>query len=126
MSSDEDAIRNLLGRHAQLTDDGDVGARVSLYLDDGAFEMGGRRSSGHAELRTAFTETAARLKNGKHMTANMVIAVESDRATVQTDWTYMRVSTDGVEATAVGRYFDTLEKLRGMWLIRERRVVVAV
>jgi 3-phenylpropionate/cinnamic acid dioxygenase small subunit len=122
MSTDEEMIRNLLGRHAQLTDDGEVAERVKLYLDDGVFQMGDRRSTGHQEIEAAFSVSAG-VKGGKHITANMVIDVRSEKASVQTDFTFLRATAEGVVIVAVGRYYDSLEKHQGGWMIRERRIV---
>jgi uncharacterized protein (TIGR02246 family) len=123
MSTDEEAIRGLLGKLAQLTDDGDVDERVKLYLDDGTFEMGGRRASGRDEIAAAFAATAANAQGGKHITANTVIELQEDKADVRTDWVYFRGMADGVVPAAIGRYYDKLEKKSGGWLIRERRIV---
>jgi 3-phenylpropionate/cinnamic acid dioxygenase small subunit len=123
MSTDEEAIRNLLGRHAQLTDDGDVAGRVKLYVEDGAYQMGEQRSVGRQQIEASFSATAPNMAGGKHVTSNMVIELQSGTADVRTDFAYFRTSVDGVTAVAVGRYYDKVEKHDGEWLIRERRIV---
>ena len=40
MPTDEEAIRNLIGLHSQLTDDGEYERRVQLYTEDGVFDRG--------------------------------------------------------------------------------------
>ncbi len=122
MISDHDAIRNLLGRHAQLADDGDVDQRVDLYTADGAFQMGERRSIGHEELRAGFAATASGAKGGKHILSNTVIELEGATAQVQTDFAVFRASAEGIAAMATGRYYDTLAKHGDHWLISERRL----
>jgi ketosteroid isomerase-like protein len=124
MSTDQEAIRNLLGKHAQLTDDGEVAQRVKLYVDDGAFQMGTRRSSGLAEIEAAFAANAANAKGGKHITSNMVIDLSNDEAHVQTDFAFFSTTDKGIVPAATGRYYDTLVKHDGVWLYRERRVVI--
>src|SRR5580692_3353729 len=42
MATDEDAIRDLVGLHAQLTDDGEYEERVKLYTEDGELIMLGK------------------------------------------------------------------------------------
>ena len=126
MSTDEEAIRKVLGTLVQLTDDGDVNERLKLYAEDGVFELGGRRVTGHAEIAAVFSANAATAKGGKHITSNMVIELQDAKADVRTDWAVFRATADGVVPVAIGRYYDTLEKRDDQWLIRERRAVPLV
>ena len=121
MSSDHDAIRELLARHAQLTDDGKVDERVALYAEHGAFQMGDKRSEGHEELRHAF---AASGSGAKHITSNTVIELEGDRATVQTDFVVFKATPEGITALATGRYQDQMIRQDGRWCFAERVLVL--
>jgi len=124
MSADTDAIRNLLGRHAQLADDGDVDLRVDLYVPDGIFIMGERRSVGRDQLRAAFGATAATPRGGKHILSNTVIEHQGSGAKVQTDFAVFRNSPEGIVPFAIGRYYDTLVKLDDGWRFAERRLEI--
>jgi ketosteroid isomerase-like protein len=120
--TDEEAIRNLIGLHSQLTDDGDYERRVELYTEDGVFTMGDATSTGREELSAAFAATSAPERRGKHITANTVMDIDGDSASVQTDFFFLLPSADGLKPLAAGRYFDTFVKVGGHWLYRERRI----
>jgi uncharacterized protein (TIGR02246 family) len=120
--TDEEAIRNLIGLHSQLTDDGDYERRVELYTEDGVFAMGDAISTGREEIVAAFAATSAPERRGKHITANTVMDIDGDTASVQTDFFFSLPSADGLKPLAAGRYFDTFVKADGRWLYRERRI----
>jgi uncharacterized protein (TIGR02246 family) len=120
--TDEEAIRNLIGLHSQLTDDGDYERRVELYTEDGVFTMGDATSTGREEILAAFAATSAPERRGKHITANSVMDVDGDRASVQTDFFFSLPSAEGLKPLAAGRYFDTFVRVGGRWLYRERRI----
>jgi ketosteroid isomerase-like protein len=120
--TDEEAIRNLIGLHSQLTDDGAYEQRVELYTEDGVFIMGDATSSGREELTAAFAATSAPERRGKHITANTVMEIDGDTAGVRTDFFFLLPSPDGLKPLAAGRYVDTFVKVGGQWRYRERRI----
>ena len=122
MTTDEEAIRNLVGLHAQLTDDGLAEDRVQLYVKDGVFIQGDQRFEGHDEITKAFSAGKDPARRGKHITSNMVIDLKGDHADVRTDFIMVKPSAEGNTVLAVGRYYDILEKHDGKWLYRERKI----
>jgi uncharacterized protein (TIGR02246 family) len=120
--SEEEAIRNLIGLHSQLTDDGDYERRVDLYTPDGVFVMGDATSTGKEELKVAFASTSAPERRGKHITANTVMEIDGDTARAATDFFFLLPSPDGLKPLAAGRYADTFVKRDGRWLYTERRI----
>ena len=122
MPTDEEAIRNLIGLHSQLTDDGDYEQRVDLYTDDGAFTMGDATSTGREELLASFAATSAPERRGKHITANTVLEIDGDTASARTDFFFSLPSPDGPKPLAAGRYFDTFAKSDGRWLYTQRQI----
>jgi ketosteroid isomerase-like protein len=120
--TDEEAIRNLIGLHSQLTDDGDFEQRVQLYTEDGVFMMGDARSTGRDEMTAAFASTSAPERRGKHITANTVLEIDGDGASARTDFLFLLPSAEGLKPLAAGRYFDTFVKSDGRWLYSERRI----
>jgi 3-phenylpropionate/cinnamic acid dioxygenase small subunit len=123
MPTDEDAIRNLIALHAQLTDDGEFKERVNLYTEDGVFDFAGVTSVGRDQLASAFAASSEPARRGKHITSNTVIEIDGTRADVRTDWAFLRPGADGFTVFASGRYFDLLEKHEGQWLFKQRRIV---
>src|SRR5207245_9262051 len=90
--TDEEAIRTLVARHAQLTDDGAVSERVKLYVEDGVFDMAGQRVVGREAMAEAWGKTAETARQRKHITSNTVIEIEGDSAKVQTAFAFFRVA----------------------------------
>jgi 3-phenylpropionate/cinnamic acid dioxygenase small subunit len=121
MISDHDSIRDLLARHAQLTDDGRPDERVMLYTEDGAFQIGEQRSAGHQELRATFASSAS---GSKHITSNTIIELDGDLARVQTDFVVFKASSEGIATLATGRYHDQMVKQEGRWRFAERILVM--
>lgn len=122
MPTDEEAIRNLIGLHSQLTDDGDYERRVDLYTDDGVFTMGDSTSTGRDELLATFAATSAPERRGKHITANTVMEIEGDTASARTDFFFSLPSPDGLKPLAAGRYADAFVKRDGRWLYSRRLI----
>ncbi|MGA7419498.1 MAG: nuclear transport factor 2 family protein [Acidimicrobiales bacterium] len=122
MPTDEEAIRNLIGLHSQLTDDGDYERRVDLYTDDGVFTMGDATSTGRDELLATFAATSAPERRGKHITANTVMEIEGDTASARTDFFFSLPSPDGLKPLAAGRYADVFVKRDGRWLYSRRLI----
>jgi ketosteroid isomerase-like protein len=120
--TDEEAIRNLIGLHSQLTDDGEYQRRVQLYTEDGVFMMGDAASRGRDEMAEAFASTSAPERRGKHITANTVMEIDGDAASARTDFFFLLPSAEGLKPLAAGRYFDTFTKKDGHWLYSERRI----
>jgi uncharacterized protein (TIGR02246 family) len=120
--TDEEAIRNLIGLHSQLTDDGDYERRVDLYTDDGVFTMGDSTSTGRDELLATFAATSAPERRGKHITANTVMEIEGDTASARTDFFFSLPSPDGLKPLAAGRYADAFVKRDGRWLYSRRLI----
>jgi hypothetical protein len=120
MPTDEDVIRNLIGRHAQLTDDAATKERVQLYVEDGVFTMGPTTATGHDQLLEAFTVGSAPERLGKHVTANTVVEVKGDTAEANTDFLFILPKPEGLTPFAVGRYTDTFTKVNGQWFFKKR------
>jgi uncharacterized protein (TIGR02246 family) len=120
--TDEEAIRNLIGLHSQLTDDGDYERRVDLYTDDGVFTMGDATSTGRDELLATFAATSAPERRGKHITANTVMEIEGDTASARTDFFFSLPSPEGLKPLAAGRYADAFVKRDGRWLYARRLI----
>src|SRR6185436_3482094 len=97
MSEDREAIRDLIHRHAQLGDDAETEARLALYVEDGSFTgPDGVPAQGLAAVRAAFEKNAATAKGGKHITSNILIDVDGDKAKASTDFAVFRHGTGGL------------------------------
>ena len=122
-AGDRVALLELIGRHAQLTDDGDWETRVALYTDDGEFtSLDGVLRTGRNALKESFSATAGRMA-GKHITSNTVLEINGDRASGLTDYAFFLVTTEGISAISVGRYHDVFVKGPDGWRFRSRRIL---
>lgn len=121
--SDRAALLELVGRHAQLTDDGDWETRVNLYTEDAEFtSLDGVPRAGRDALREAFSSTAGRMA-GKHITANTTLELDGDRASGRTDYAFFLVTAEGINPVSVGRYHDEFVKGPDGWRFRSRRIL---
>jgi 3-phenylpropionate/cinnamic acid dioxygenase small subunit len=122
-AADRIELIELVGRHAQLTDDGEWETRVGLYTEDGEFtSLDGVLRRGRDELREAFSATAGRI-TGKHITSNTVLTLDGDRASGRTDYAFFMVTGDAIVPGSVGRYHDEFVKGSDGWRFRSRRIV---
>lgn len=121
---EKDAIRELMARYCFHFDNGEFDDWLTLFTDDGTFDLGKRgRMSGRDPLRKFLQ--AIPLSNGlpmmKHCVMNSIVHVDGDRATARS---YVIVLQGG-EALAVsiaGRYEDQLVKAGDTWRFKERKV----
>ena len=121
---EKDAIRELMARYCFHFDNGELDDWLTLFTEDGVFDLGPRgRLAGHEALRKFLKSIP--LTNGlpmmKHCVMNTIVSVNGDRATARS---YV-VVVQGGEQLAVsiaGRYEDGLAKVGGAWRFTERKV----
>lgn len=119
---DDLAIRETLARYCHTCDDGAFEALGALFAEDGSFEYAGALTSGRAALVAHFARIQPPERRGKHLTSNVVVALDGDRATAVSDWVFL-VLVDGVPTPRLtGRYRDELVREQGEWVFA-RRVV---
>lgn len=137
------AIEQLLMRYAAALNTKDADTYVSLFAPDGSLEI--RRSSkdpafigpfkGRAALRKQWFPDGQGFTGAwgpmRHVTTNIQIDVQGDRATDQAFFIEMVSTGDnsppGAHPPAVhamGRYEDELVKIGGMWFFAKRVVVI--
>ena len=130
--SDEESIRNLLGRFIQLRDDGKLDEWSTLYSEDARFSYAGHSIKGRAEI-LRHTRENFYPPFGRHLCVNSVITVDGDRAEAASDFVKIHplapearaASGASYEVAAAGRYEDRLVREDGTWRIAERRVEIA-
>jgi hypothetical protein len=57
-----------------------------------------------------------------HLTTNIVIALNGDAATVESNWTVIQNSANGPKIGSGGAYRDEVVKQNGRWLFRYRKI----
>lgn len=121
--TDEEMVVQLVHRHAQLTDDGDVEARVALYTDDGeVIGIDQVPHRGREAVRAAFQALTSPDRTGKHITSNTIVDVNGDEAVATTDFAFFRVTADGVAPLAIGRYHDSFRRTPEGWRFTRREI----
>jgi len=126
------AIENLIGRYAELIDDGDFDGVADLMADAtlGAVgESAGVR--GRDDVARLFHETTMRHDDGtprtKHVTTNLILDVDdtSGSATARSYFTVLQaVAGLPLQPIVAGRYHDRFERVAGTWRFAERRFAV--
>ena len=117
---DELRIRDTLARYCHLIDDGRFDELVELFTIEGAFAFGRLGAVGREELRAWFEEMQPLDQRGKHLTTNVVVEVDGDRATAVSDFVFLAFKDRRLVPLVAGRYRDDLVCVEGRWLIGRR------
>jgi len=115
-------IQRALAAYCQLCDDGEFGRLAEQFAPDGSFVFAGETVTGRAALERWFEAAQPPRRRGKHLTTNSIIDVEGDRASVVSDFVFVRL-LGGVPALQMaGRYRDVFVCTGDRWLIERRDV----
>lgn len=116
ISEDREAIRDILARYSLHIDSGEVDKWVSLFTDDGVFDVG--FGADPVVGREALRGFASSLEVGTmhHLFTDQVIDVDGDLATCTASAV---VLSKGIVMVA-GRSFDEFQRVDGSWRIRYR------
>ena len=120
---DQLAIQGLAARYSHAVDTGDIDGFLSAFTEDGVFDfVGTAKFEGHAALKALPESFANSPGQGRHITTNLVIDGNGDRATLKA---YVHVLTligdpPAFSVTTGGTYDDTLVKEDGRWRFSSR------
>jgi len=120
--TDEDAIRNLIGRFCQHLDSRRFKEWSETFTEDGVF---GRFNSRAAILEMILGGELATQPDlhRQHAVTNSVIDVHGDTAEATSDLAMFDRVGDGPFSVRCGRYHDKLARQpNGEWLFTERRL----
>jgi SnoaL-like domain len=119
MTTDHEAIRNLLARYCHHVDAAETEEWLGLYTDNPTLDlgMGAGPMTGHDALR----EMSARRVAGSalHLSANAVIDVKGDEADVAS-YVVVIGNNDDPTIRLGGRYVDKLRRVDGEWRFESR------
>lgn len=128
-------IRNLVGRVAQLADDGDLDDYLQLFTDDATWTSGGGAAvhTGSAELLDGARSRRAAGVQGpgtgtRHLNTTLWVEVESaDSARAESTFLFLDTTGDGdVAVRSTGRYADRFRRTDEGWRLCERRIITDV
>jgi 3-phenylpropionate/cinnamic acid dioxygenase small subunit len=127
MSSERD-IENLIGRYAELVDNGDFAGAGELFAF-GTFHGSSSAFTGTAAVAGMLHDQIRLYPNGtpltRHVTTNLIVEVdeEAGTATSRSSVTIFQATSDlPLQAIAVGRYADEFRRVDGAWWFSSRRV----
>jgi ketosteroid isomerase-like protein len=112
-AEDRDEILQLMYRYNHAADSGDTEAYADTFTDDGVFDFRGSEVTGRENLKGLM----AGVSGTRHVTANPVIEVDGDTATLRA---YVLVFR-GTTLSRVGDYDDELVRTPAGWRFSRRR-----
>jgi hypothetical protein len=98
---------------------------ADLFVPDGVWETAFGTATGRAEIEALMRRLMPPLgtdPRALHLTANVVIRLDGDRAEARSNWFVGRNRADGPAINAGGIYWDMLERHSGAWRFRHRRI----
>jgi 3-phenylpropionate/cinnamic acid dioxygenase small subunit len=126
----KEEIRDLVARYSKHLDSPSYAEWVNLWTEDGTYDnpMLGRHP-GKIELRKLIEDYWRLLGDTKprHYLVNIhfvSIDIEGGHVKSECDWLVTHATEKGkIELYLSGRFIDTIDKVNGKWLFRERKVV---
>lgn len=123
---DKNAIREVLAEYCFRLDGGRFDEMAALFTEDGTWETAFGSATGHA----AIAAHARGLRSGPpqprprgiHLTTNIVVALDGDRATVRSNWIVATNSPDGPKIGSGGGYADQMVRTPGGWRFKHRTI----
>lgn len=131
---DELEIRNVIARLAHLADDGDVDEYVSLFTDDGVWQVlaGGSlpplpAKKGKADIKAGVLERRAAGIQGPgthtlHTLSTTAVTVTGDKATARSYMNMMANTHTKPEVSISCIYNDEFVRQGGAWKLASRRI----
>jgi hypothetical protein len=123
--ADKDAIRELLARYCFLLDGFRLSEFASLFAADGEWISRNGQATGPEgieRLLRGLVPEPAPGRRRKHFTANIVIDLAGERATVISNFLVVRDSETGPAVAVAGTYDDTVVRTKEGWKFRSRRL----
>jgi len=121
-------IENLIGRYAELVDDGDF-AGVGELFADGTFHGRDAAFTGSDEVTAMLHDQIRLYPNGtpltRHLTTNLIVEAdeEAGTATSRSSVTIFQATPElPLQPIAAGRYADQFRRADGVWRFSSRRV----
>jgi uncharacterized protein (TIGR02246 family) len=121
--SDKDEIRELLARYCYALDAGRFEDMAALFTPDGVWETAFGTGTGRAGIvAQARSISTGERPRRVHLTTNIVIDLDGDNATAQSNWLLFQNSPSGPVIGSGGGYTDKLAKVDGRWFFKHRTI----
>ncbi|OBF25423.1 nuclear transport factor 2 family protein [Mycobacterium sp. ACS4331] len=114
MTSDREAIGDLIAEYALALDTDDIDGCVELFTEDSEYLVFGKTLLGPNRVRRMFT----RAPRGMHLTGVSRVHIDGDTATATTQVLFVDAASHTMRPAL---YDDDLVKTDGRWRFRRRR-----
>jgi SnoaL-like domain len=121
---DELAVKRTLAAYCHLCDDGDFARLVELFTLDGSVAFGEEVVTGRDALMIWFANRQRPERRGKHLTMNIIVDVDGNRAEAVSDYVFLRLVDGAVIPAIAGRYRDRLGRDGTRWMIERRDIEI--
>jgi uncharacterized protein (TIGR02246 family) len=123
-NDDKNAIREVLAKYCFHLDDGQFEAMAALFTGDGTWDTAFGKGTGRAGIvaQARSISTGSSRPRRAHLTTNIVIELNGDTATVQSNWAVVTNSETGPKIGSAGAYADQMVKQDGRWYFRYRKI----
>ena len=123
---EKDAIREVLAEYCFALDGGRYDDMAALFTEDGTWDTAFGAATGRAAIAGQARDIRVRAGDNRpravHLTTNIVIALDGERAEVRSNWTVVQNSPQGPKIGSGGAYIDQMVKENGRWLFRHRKI----
>jgi 3-phenylpropionate/cinnamic acid dioxygenase small subunit len=122
---DKEAIRELLARYCFLLDGYRLSEFAALFTAEGEWISRNGTAKGPEAIEQLLRGLVPKPAPGsrrKHFTANIIIDLTGDSATVVSNFLVVRDSERGPVIAVAGTYDDTVVKTGGGWKFKSRRL----
>jgi hypothetical protein len=123
--SEKNAIRELLATYCFHLDNYRFTEMAGLFTEDGTWDTAFGKGTGRAGI-VAQAESISKAGSPRprrvHLTTNIVIALNGDTASVESNWSVIQNSASGPKIGSAGAYQDQVVKQNGQWLFRYRKI----
>jgi hypothetical protein len=123
--ADKNAIRELLATYCFCLDNYRFADMATLFTEDGTWDTAFGKGTGPAGIvaqAESISKTGSARPRRVHLTTNIVIALNGDAATAESNWSVIQNSAAGPKIGSAGAYQDQLVKQNGKWLFRYRKI----
>jgi len=123
-SDDKNAIREVLAKYCFRLDADQFEDMAALFTEDGTWDTAFGKGTGRAGIvaQARSIATGSPRPRRAHLTTNIVIELNGDTATVQSNWAVVQNSDAGPKISSAGAYADQMVKQGGRWYFRYRKI----
>jgi uncharacterized protein (TIGR02246 family) len=122
-NDDKNAIREVLATYCFHLDADRFDEMAALFTEDGTWDTAFGKGTGRAGIVAQARSIATGPRLGRaHLTTNIVIQLDGDTATVQSNWAVVTNSDAGPKIGSAGAYADQMVKQNGRWYFRYRKI----